>query len=98
MESNFEYLSNDFEQLPADAFSREEIARPQTTYLKDVWRSFRKRKTAVFGLVVVCIMIVMVLVGPMMNEFNYYTNDYDSINQAPNAVHWFGTDELGRDM
>lgn len=98
MESNFEYLNNDFEQLPADAFSREEIARPQTTYLKDVWRSFRKRKTAVFGLVVVCIMIVMVLVGPMMNEFNYYTNDYDSINQTPNAVHWFGTDELGRDM
>jgi len=98
MASQFEYLNNDFEQLPPDAFAREEIARPQTTYIKDVWRSFRKRKTAVFGLVVVCIMIAMVLVGPFMNEFNFYTNDYDAINQAPNAVHWFGTDELGRDL
>ena len=72
MASQFEYLNNDFEQLPPDAFAREEIARPQTTYIKDVWRSFRKRKSAVFGLVVVCIMIAMVLVGPFMNEFNYY--------------------------
>lgn len=98
MDSNFEYLKNDFEPLPRDAFAREEIARPQTTYMKDVWRSFKKRKTAVFGLIVVCVMIAMVLVGPYMNEFNYYTNDYDAINQSPDGVHWFGTDELGRDL
>ena len=96
--NSFEYLDNDFLPIGADAFAQEEIARPQTTYLKDVWRSFKKRKTAVFGLAVVCIMIVMVIFGPMMNEFNYYTNDYDHINQAPDAVHWFGTDELGRDL
>lgn len=96
--NSFEYLENDFLPVGADAFAQEEIARPQTTYLKDVWRSFKKRKTAVFGLAVVCIMIVMVLIGPMMNEFNYYTNDYDHINEAPSAVHWFGTDELGRDL
>ena len=96
--NSFEYLDNDFLPIGADAFAQEEIARPQTTYLKDVWRSFKKRKTAVFGLAVVCIMIVMVIFGPMMNEFNYYTNDYDHINEAPSAVHWFGTDELGRDL
>lgn len=98
MDSKFEYLANDFDAMGPDAFAQEEIARPQTTYLKDVWRSFCKRKTAVFGLVVVCFMILMVLFGPMMNEFNYYTNDYDHINQSPDAVHWFGTDELGRDL
>ncbi len=98
MDSKFTYMPNDFEALPTDAFAREEIARPQTTYIKDVWRSFRKRKTAVFGLIVLLMMVVMVLVAPFMNEFNYYTNDYDSLNQAPNAVHWFGTDELGRDL
>lgn len=98
MSTQFEYLEHDFDAVGSDAFAQEEIARPQTTYLKDVWRSFRKRKTAVFGLVVVCVMILMVIVGPMMNEFNYYSNDYDHLNQAPDAVHWFGTDELGRDL
>lgn len=98
MDPKFEYLPNDFEAMGPDAFAQEEIARPQTTYLKDVWRSFCKRKTAVFGLVVLCFMIIMVIFGPMMNEFNYYTNDYDHINQGPDAVHWFGTDELGRDL
>ncbi len=98
MDSKFEYLANDFDAMGPDVLAQEEIARPQTTYLKDVWRSFCKRKTAVFGLAVVCFMILMVLFGPMMNEFNYYTNDYDHINQGPNAVHWFGTDELGRDL
>lgn len=98
MDPTFEYLHDDFEPLPPDALTQEEIARPQTTYLKDVWRSFKKRKTAVLGLIVICLMVAMVLVGPMMNEFNYYSNDYDAINQAPNAVHWFGTDELGRDL
>ena len=98
MDSQFTYQTNDFEPLSADAFAREEIARPQTTYIKDVWRSFRKRKTAVFGMAVVCIMVLMVLFAPMMNEFNYYSNNYDVINQAPNSVYWFGTDELGRDL
>lgn len=96
--NSFEYLDNDFLPIGADAFAQEEIARPQTTYLKDVWRSFKKRKTAVFGLAVVCFMILMVIFGPMMNDFNYYTNDYDHINEAPNVIHWFGTDELGRDL
>ena len=96
--NSFEYLDNDFLPIGADAFAQEEIARPQTTYLKDVWRSFKKRKTAVFGLAVVCFMILMVIFGPMMNDFNYYTNDYDHINEVPNAIHWFGTDELGRDL
>lgn len=98
MDSKFTYLQDDFQPLPADALAQEEIARPQTTYLKDVWRSFRGRTTALAGLAVVCVMILMVLVGPAMNEYNYYSNDYDVINQSPDATHWFGTDELGRDM
>ncbi len=97
-ETEFTYLENDFEPLDQNTFDQEEIARPQTTYLKDVWRSFKKRKTAVFGLITLCIMILMVIIGPWINEFNFYSNNYEAINQAPNSVHWFGTDELGRDL
>ncbi len=33
-----------------------------------------------------------------MTKFDYYSNDYSCSNQGPNAVHWFGTDNLGRDL
>ena len=88
----------DFTPLDADAFSGEEMTRPETTYLKDVWRSLRKRKTAIASLIVLALLVVMVLFGPMMNEYNFYTNDYSAANQGPSAAHWFGTDTLGRDL
>lgn len=92
------FLENDFAPLPKDSFNSEAIARPQTTYVKDVWRNFKKRKTAVVSLFVLLAMIALVLVGPLMVPYNYYSNDYDAINEGPSSTHWFGTDTLGRDL
>ena len=44
------------------------------------------------------VLVFFVLFGPMMVEYNYYSNDYNSVNQPPNSTHWFGTDTLGRDI
>ena len=38
----------DFSPLLGGTLTGEEMARPETTYLKDVWRTLRGRKTAVF--------------------------------------------------
>ena len=72
--------------------------RKRTTYWKDVWRSFKKNKAAVASLFIVSILVFFVLFGPMMNRFDYRTNDYTAVNQAPGSVHWFGTDNMGRDI
>ncbi len=97
-ELNMAFLPDDFEQTHAGSAESERIARPHTTYVKDVWRNFRKRKTALISLFVIIIIVALVLAGPMMLPFNYYSNDYSIVNQGPTAEHWFGTDTLGRDM
>ena len=88
----------DFTPISPDELTGEEMTRPETTYFKDVWRNLKKRKTALASLFVLALLVVMVLAGPMMNEYNYYSNDYAAANQAPSALHWFGTDTLGRDL
>lgn len=92
------FLEDDFEALPANSLKADEIVRKPTTYAKDVWRSFRQNKIALVCLVVMSIMVIMVLFGPMLNSYDYRTNDYDALNQWPSAQHWFGTDNLGRDI
>lgn len=93
-----EFEENAFDHLAEGSLEQDQIARKNTTYLKDVWRNFKKNKPAVISLFVMAIMLFFVLFGPMMTPYNYYSNDYSSVNQLPSAAHWFGTDNLGRDL
>ncbi len=91
-------LNDDFAPMERGALDGDEMARPETTYFKDVWRNFKKRKTALVSFFILVLLVLMVLFGPLMTRYNYYSNDYNAANQPPNSVHWFGTDSLGRDL
>jgi oligopeptide transport system permease protein len=96
-ETTKDFLPGDFLPL-GDTQSADEIVREETTYVKDVWRNFKKRKTAVISLYIMIVVVLLVLFGPLLTRYNYYSNDYSALNQLPSAAHWFGTDELGRDL
>ena len=89
------FRADDFDRLPPPSQTDAAIVRKQTTYWKDVWRTFKKNRTAVISLIAIALLILMVLFGPMMNEYDYRTNDYSALNLSPNAEHWFGTDNMG---
>ena len=63
----------------------------------EVWRTFLKNKLAIFGLCILMIVAVMAIVVPMVSPFSF-SDQTKNFNTAPNAVHWFGTDNLGRDI
>lgn len=88
----------DLQPIDISKLKTDEMVRPETTFLKDVWRSFKKRKTALVSLFILVFLVIMVIFGPMMTNYNFYSNDYNAINQPPSAQHWFGTDTLGRDL
>lgn len=76
----------------------ERIRRKSQTYLQDAARRFRQNRAAVLGMVLLVIIIVMSFVGPLIGGYAYDAVDMAAANQGPSASHWFGTDELGRDM
>lgn len=50
------------------------------------------------GLVFVVLFVLMAVFAPWVAPFDPLATNWSAIRQAPSAAHWFGTDELGRDV
>ena len=55
-------------------------------------------KGALLSVLFLVLMILTSVLARWILPFDALEQDYDSILQGPSAVHWFGTDELGRDL
>ena len=105
-EQNKNVSAVEWEDIPAekleiigtDDFSGDIIARPKVSYWADAWRRFRENKIALVALIILVIMVIMVIIGPGISGYNFEQMNTDEINQLPSAEHWFGTDDLGRDL
>jgi len=86
--------------LPAEDNYKEaeKIARPTISYWANVWRRLRSNKLAMIGFVLIVLLVIMAIIGPHINGYTYYEQDFTKKNLHPTAEHWFGTDSLGRDM
>lgn len=64
----------------------------------DVWRQFRRHRGALFGLVVLTIIVVAVYIGPIFYPYDPFENNVPDRNLGPTWKHLMGTDNLGRDV
>ncbi len=62
--------------------------------LKRIGRS----PSTVVGLSVVLTFLLTAIVGPQLAPYKYTEQDLSARLQPPSSVHWFGTDDLGRDV
>lgn len=62
------------------------------------WRKLRRNRKGMFGLYVVLLFIAMAIFAPLISPFDPIEASWSAIRKAPTGTHWFGTDELGRDV
>ena len=62
------------------------------------WRRFRANRSALFGLLVLLVIVAAALFAPWLANQDIYAQNLAQRLQPPGADHWLGTDELGRDI
>jgi peptide/nickel transport system permease protein len=64
----------------------------------DVWRRFRRHRLAIVGLGFVVLLILVALFAPWIAPYGITERSPGQFRQPPSTDHWFGTDNIGRDV
>ena len=86
--------NTDFEKNYID----ENITADQHSKAKAFIKKFMKRKTAVLGLIVIVVLVIIAIIGPYITPYDYTAYDYMNTLAGPSPEHLFGTDQYGRDI
>jgi len=57
-----------------------------------------RRRGAMVALGVVVFFILLALLAPQLAPFDPLATSWSAVRKGPSAAHWFGTDEIGRDV
>ena len=82
-----------FNAIPATD-QRDELESPTRRAVRRLF----KRKGAVAGLVVLSLFILLALLAPLIAPYDPIATSWTLVRKPPTALHWFGTDDLGRDV
>jgi peptide/nickel transport system permease protein len=94
-QTNIDHL---FRPADKESLHSDKIARPYESYGKEVIRKVVKNKMAVFGFVLLVVIILLSIFGPHMVPHTPSKQNLTQGNLPLSSEHWFGTDDLGRDV
>ncbi len=61
-------------------------------------RRLGKRPAAMLGLACVAVFVLIAIFAPWVAPYDPLATSWSAVRKAPSWAHWFGTDELGRDV
>jgi len=64
----------------------------------DFWKRFLKNRMALSGGVIVVFLFLVSFLAPLLSPYDPTAIDLNNILASPSGKHWFGTDQLGRDV
>jgi peptide/nickel transport system permease protein len=76
---------------------RNRVARAESPGARTLRRLF-ERKAAVFGLLVILLFVLLALAASLVAPYDPTAQNWANVRKAPSLAHWFGTDDVGRDV
>jgi oligopeptide transport system permease protein len=66
----------------------------------DAWDSLRRNRAAMIAIAIMFTVVALVLFAPLLSPYSIDSTDWNRISISPSATteHWFGTDDVGRDL
>ena len=66
----------------------------------DAWESLRRNRAAMAAIAIMLTVVLLVLFAPLLSPYSIDSTDWDRISISPSITteHWFGTDDVGRDL
>jgi peptide/nickel transport system permease protein len=61
-------------------------------------RRFKRRKGALLALVVITAFIAAAIFAPLISPYAPDLQTWSAVRKPPSTLHWFGTDDVGRDV
>jgi peptide/nickel transport system permease protein len=61
-------------------------------------RRFLRRRSAMFGLIVIVFLVLLALLAPLIARYDPSLQTWSAVRKGPSVLHWFGTDDVGRDV
>ncbi|GAA0784571.1 ABC transporter permease [Hathewaya limosa] len=96
--NNEKILKEKFKFIDKTNTESEKILRPSMSYWQDAWRRLKQNKVAIVALIILILITILTMIGPSISGKNFAQVNNQLINLAPSSEHWFGTDNLGRDL
>lgn len=90
-QEDFTFVENNLKEV-------EDIARPSVPFWKEALSKLFSNKLAVMGLLFVILISLLAIFVPIFSKYGYADNNLLATNEGPSLTHWFGTDQLGRDI
>lgn len=95
--------STDTEEMSATAAKlamadAEGLSETPKSFGKLAWERFLGHRMALVGAVGLVLLVGLFWIGPMFSEWEFDERNVRDRKLGPTAEHWFGTDEIGRDL
>ncbi len=83
---------------PANSTTAALLAPRRKSGTASAWRFLRANPLALIGIVIVIFWVVVSITAPAIVPYPPMQQDIPARLQPPSTTHWFGTDQLGRDV